>query len=77
MPVTCIVVTALWDKGKKLTRPLTIKKVHNRIGDEHFKKVIKHIDKMPVWMQKVSIRYLNMSSDDPELEEDQNEYWQG
>jgi len=72
--VTCHVVSALWFEGKKFLRPLVIKKIHLRIGDEYFGEVLKHIDKMPAWMQKVFVRYQNMRSDDPELEDDPNEY---
>jgi hypothetical protein len=36
-----------------------------------------HLDKMPSWMRKVFIRYQNMHPNDPELQEDPNEYWQG
>lgn len=75
--VTCHVVAALWFEGKKYLIPRVVKKLRNRIGDKYFSEVLMHIDKMPVWMRKVFVRYQNMRPDDPELEEDPDEYWRG
>ncbi len=68
--VTCHVVSALWFEGKRYLKPRVIKKIHNRIGNEYFSEVLKHVDKMPTWMRKVFMRYKNMQPDDPELEEE-------
>jgi hypothetical protein len=73
--VICHVVTALWFEGKKYLRPLVIKKIHGRLGDKYFNEVLQHVDKMPVWMQKVFICYQNMKPDDPQLEEEDE--WNG
>ena len=74
--VTCHVVAALWFEGEKFLRPLVVKKIHERIGNEYFSEVLQHVDKMPVWMRKVFVRYQDMRSDDPELKENLDE-WQG
>ena len=75
--VTCHVVTALWYEGKRYLTPCIVKKLHSRLGDKYFNEVLVHVDKMPAWMRKVFIRYQGMHVDDPELEEDPSEYWQG
>jgi hypothetical protein len=75
--VTCHVVTALWYEGKEYLKPRVVKKLHDRLKDKYFNEVLMHLDKMPVWMRKVFIRYQSMQPDDPELQEDPNEYWQG
>lgn len=75
--VTCHVVAALWFEGEKFLRPLVVKKIHQRIGNECFSEVLKHVDKMPVWMQKVFVQYKNMQPDDPELIEDLDSYCRG
>jgi hypothetical protein len=75
--VTCHVVTALWYGGKQYLKPRIIKKLHDRLEDKYFSEVLLHVDKMPAWMKKVFIRYQEMDSNDPELQEDPNEYWQG
>jgi hypothetical protein len=78
--VTCLVITALWYRrslGGNLITPLVIKKIHHRIGEEHFAGVLKHIDKMPVWMKKMFVQYQNMQLDDPLLIEDWSSYYQG
>jgi hypothetical protein len=35
-----------------------------------------HLDKMPIWMRKVFLRYQEMDANDPELAGNPNEYWQ-
>ena len=75
--ITCLVATALWSQGKDSISPLSIKKIHHRIGEEDFFEVLKHLDKMPLWMKKVFVQYQNMQSDDPRLVEDLNSYYQG
>lgn len=75
--VTCHVITALWHEGKRYLKPRIIRKLHDSLGEEHFNEVLRHIDKMPLWMRKVFIRYQKIDSNDPELAENPNEYWQG
>lgn len=75
--VTCHVITALWYEGKRYLKPRIVKKLHSRLKDKYFNEVLMHLDKMPAWMRKVFVRYQNMNPDDPELQEDPNEYWQG
>lgn len=75
--VTCHVVTALWYEGKGYLKPRVVKKLHDRLKDKYFNEVLMHLDKMPAWMRKVFIRYQSMQPDDPELQEDPDEYWQG
>jgi len=75
--VTCHVVTALWYEGKRYLKPRIIKKLHGRLEDKYFNEVLMHLDKMPGWMRKVFVRYQNMQPDDPELQEDPDEHWQG
>lgn len=75
--VTCSVVTALWYQGKKNINPRIIRKLHDTLGEKHFNEVIRHLDKMPRWMRKTFIQYQKMDANDPELEEQLSEYWQG
>jgi hypothetical protein len=75
--ITCHVITALWYEGKGYLKPRVVKKLHARLKDEYFNEVLMHLDKMPAWMQKVFIHYQSMQPDDPELQEDSYEYWQG
>ena len=78
--VTGLVVTALWylrADGASLVTPLAIKKIHHRIENKNFVEVLKHLDKMPVWMKRVFVQYQNMQPDDPLLIEDLNAYYQG
>ncbi|USQ13971.1 hypothetical protein J2N86_01065 [Legionella lytica] len=75
--VTCHVVNALWYEGKGYLKPRVVKKLHDRLKDKYFSEVLMHLDKMPVWMRKVFIRYQSMQPDAPELREDRDEYWQG
>jgi hypothetical protein len=71
------VVIALWYEGKRYLKPRILKNLHGRLKDKYFNEVLMHLDKMPSWMRKVFIRYQNMHPNDPELQEDPNEYWQG
>lgn len=65
--VTCLVVTALWNKYSKSIHPLSIKKIHERLTPEEYSEVIKNLNKMPVWIKDAFIRYQNMDPSDPLL----------
>jgi hypothetical protein len=73
--VVCIVITALWYVGKDRVDTLTIKKIHDRIGDEDFNEVLKQGDKMPAWMRKILLCYQNMEPNDRELEMENLDSW--
>jgi len=75
--IVCLVVTALWYRGKDLLTPLAIKKIQHRLDENEFSEVIRHLDKMPGWMRKVFIEYQSMKPDDQQLVENLNSYYQG
>lgn len=65
--ITCLVVTALWDKYSKSIHPLTIKKIHERLTPKEYSEVIKNLDKMPVHIKEAFVRYQKMDPKDPLL----------
>lgn len=73
--VTCYVVNALWFEGKSFLTPAVVKRIHHRIGNEHFSEVVRHLNKMPAWMRVIFLQYQCMKSDDPRLKKDLDEYY--
>lgn len=65
--VTCLVVTALWEKYSKPIHPLSIKKIHERLTSKEYTEVIANLDKMPVKIKEAFVRYQNMDPKDPLL----------
>jgi hypothetical protein len=67
--VTCLVVTALWDRRSSFIHPLSIKRIHERLTSEEYAEVIKNLDKMPEWIREAFVQYQSMKPGDPRLEE--------
>lgn len=63
--ITCLVVTALWDRSP--IHPLSIKKIHERLTREEYSEVIKNLEKMPKKIKEAFIQYQNMDPKDPLL----------
>lgn len=48
--ITCIVITALWYLGKNHINENVINTIKQRLSEKQFTEVLKHLNKMPLWM---------------------------
>lgn len=48
--VTCTVITALWYLGKHNMNEIVVKKIKEQLSEKQFSDLLKHTNKMPVWM---------------------------
>ena len=55
--VTCTVITALWYLGKHNLNETVIKKIKEQLSEKQFSDVLRHTNKMPVWMASAFKQY--------------------
>lgn len=55
--VTCTVIAALWYFGKYNMTEIVVKKIKEKLSEKQFSDVLKHTNKMPVWMANAFKQY--------------------
>ncbi len=55
--MTCLVISALWYLGKNQVSAEVIKEIQQKLKPKEYAELLKHTDKMPVWMFEAFILY--------------------